>query len=418
MAREDGLPLRALGLLSSAMFVSQTAEFLPGGLLPLISSDFQRDLPTVGHLVTAFAATVVLVTVPLSSLTRSAQRKPLALSALVAVGVAGLGAALAPTFEMLMASRVLAGAAHGLFWVVAATYTSQLVPHHLLGRAMAFTAAGGSLASILGIPAGNALGQLVGWRAAFLAVAVLGLVIAAAAAVWLPAVQRPQTAGGGLSHMGWDRSMPGVLLVCVVLLVIVAGAGSFSTFIVPWLQDVMGIPPSFVPAYLLVSALCGSLGLAATGAVFDRRPRGAFVTAGLLATAALAAFGALGRAPSIGGLAAAALVWSASIACLPTLLQIRVMKTASVRARGLAAALQTTAINVAIGTGAVAGGAGLRAVGIDSLPWVAMVMLGGGVGLLAARDALRRPRDLVPERGAGSALREGRKPGTNRASLT
>ena len=194
--------------------------------------------------------------------------------------------------------------------------------------------------------------------------------------------------------------MPGVLLVCVALLVIVVGAGSFSTFLVPWLQDVMGIPSPFIPAYLLGSALCGSFGLAVTGAVFDRRPRGAFMTAGLLATAALAAFGLLGRAPSTFGLAAAALLWSASFACLPTMLQIRTMKTASVGARGLAAAVQTTAINVGIGTGAVAGGVGLRFVGIESLPWIALVVLGSGVGLLAVHDAIRPPRERAPQRDA------------------
>lgn len=92
-------------------------------------------------------------------------------------GLSNVGTALAPTFELLIAARFLGGMAHGLFWSVVFTYSAYLVRSDQLTRATSITALGGSLAGILGIPIGNALGQLWGWRLAFGSFAVLCLLV-------------------------------------------------------------------------------------------------------------------------------------------------------------------------------------------------------------------------------------------------
>jgi DHA1 family inner membrane transport protein len=383
----EQLPWHALLVLATAMFISQTVEFLPGGLLPSIASELDRSLAVVGQLVTAFAATVVLSAAPAAVLTRALPRRPLLLGALVAISAASAVAAVAPSFGVLLGARVVAGLAHGVFWTVAASYAAYLVPHHLLGRATAITGLGGSLAGILGVPLGNALGQWIGWRAAFGAVAAAGLLVVVVAVRWLPAIAQ-QTGSRGRRLVG-DSTTPAVVAVCGVLFLIVLGPGIFSTYVVPWLNDVAGLPPGAVPLYLLATGVSGSVGLLIVGAFYDRFPRASFAAAGGVAAAALVAMGVVGGAGHPLGTVLVAMVWSAAFGCLPAMLQARVMQRASVGSRPLAAALQTTAINVGFAGGAAAGGLALSAVGLSPLPLIGAGVLAAGVSILATVDLVR-----------------------------
>jgi predicted MFS family arabinose efflux permease len=373
------------------MFISMTVEFLPSGLLPAIAADLDRSVATVGQLVTVFAGAVVLSAAPLSALTRRVPRRPLLLVSLLVISAAGAAAALAPTFELLAAARAVAGVAHGAFWTVAGSYAAYLVPHHLLGRAMAVTGLGGSLAGILGVPLGNALGQWLGWRAAFGAVAVLGLGAAGAAWRLLPAVMLP--APERRIRTPWAGTRPRVLLICTALLVVVLGPGIFSTFSVPWLNDVAGLSPRAVPLYLLAGGFAGTLGLLATGAFYDRFPRASLAIAGVVSVAALCGMAIVGGAGQTVGVIGVAMVWSAAYGCLPAMLQTRVMKAVAPGARPVAAALQTTAINVGFGGGAAVGGIALGVVSLPGLPWLAAAVLAVGLLVLIGTDLMTRPSD-------------------------
>lgn len=384
------LPMRSLAVLAVAMFISMTVEFLPSGLLPDIAAGLDRSVAAVGQLVTAFAGAVVLSAAPLSALTRRVPRRPLLLVSLVAISVAGVAAALAPTFGLLVAARAVAGVAHGAFWTVAGSYAAYLVPHHLLGRAMAVTGLGGSLAGIVGVPLGNALGQWLGWRAAFGAVALLGFVAAGAAWRLLPAVAH--AAPPRRTRTPWAGTLPRVLLICAVLLVVVLGPGIFSTYSVPWLNDVAGLSSGAVPLYLLAGGLAGTLGLLATGAFYDRYPRASLAIAGAVSVGALCGMALVGGAGETLGVVGVAMIWSAAYGCLPAMLQTRVMKTVAPGARPVAAALQTTAINVGFGGGAAVGGIALGVVALPGLPWLAAAVLAVGLLVLIGTDLAAGPR--------------------------
>ncbi|MGY0390624.1 MFS transporter [Nocardioides sp. WG-D5] len=389
------LPWSTLLVLAAAMFVSQTIEYLPGGLLPNVADDLGQPVAAVGQLVTAFAAAVVLTTAPMSALTRRLPRRGLLLGSLVAITLATLATAAAPTFPLLVLARVAAGVAHGTFWTVAGAYAAYLVPHHLLGRAMAITGLGGSLAGILGVPLGNALGQWMGWRTACGAVAGLGAIITLATWRLLPPVKQP--AAERPARGTWNGTMPAVMLACVVLLLVVLGPAIFSTYSVPWLEDVADLPRGAVPIYLLLGGAAGTIGLIVTGALFDRHPRTSFAVAGTVSVAAIAGMalaGALGAPLAVIGVST---VWAAAYSCLPAMLMTRVMKEAAPSARPLAAALQTTAINVALAGGAATGGAALGVVDLAALPWVAAVVLAVGVAVLVIVDLMRRRRESAPQ---------------------
>ncbi|WP_240034788.1 MFS transporter [Glaciihabitans arcticus] len=389
---EQPFPWVGLLTLAGAIFVSVTSEFLPTGLLPEMAEELDVSLSTVGYLVTIFAATVVIATTPLAALTRRYSRKSLVVVVLLVIALANTLAAVAPSYEILVGARILGGLAHGLFWAVVAAYSAHLVPKHQLGRAVAITAGGGSAAFVLGVPVGTALGHALGWRAAFLIIAGVVAVLAIVVIRYLPPVNHhvPLRTGEIALPLRKDKSLGGVLVLCVVILFILGGQNLFSTYIAPWLIDVGGFEPDVVPFMLFLFGGAGAVGLVLAGLVTDRYPRRGLVGAGILVMISVLVL-ALASANQV-VVVAAFIVWGVSFGGLPAMLQTRMLHTASFRMRDLAAALQTTAFNFGIGAGALVGGLVLEGVGLATLPLFEIALLLAGVVVFLGFDALRAAR--------------------------
>ena len=215
----DRFPLFPLLVLAGAIFVSVSSEFLPTGLLPDISADLGVSESRVGLLVAVFAFTVVVTAAPLTVLTRRFSRKGLLVALLGIFALSNLLAAAAPNYETLAAARVLGGFAHGLFWAVVGPYVSLLVAPRQLARAISVTTGGGALAFMLGVPFTAALGHVVGWRWAFVAMAVL-VVVEGSLSFLGYGIPAPNPSWGGMIAAGADviRRFPVVIVAPVVTL--------------------------------------------------------------------------------------------------------------------------------------------------------------------------------------------------------
>lgn len=388
----DRFPFFRLLVLAGAIFVSVSSEFLPTGLLPDIAADLRVSESRVGLLVSIFAFTVVVSAAPLTVVTRRFSRKWLLVVLLVVFAVANLLAALAPTYELLAAARVLGGLAHGLFWAVAGPYVSLLVPPTQLARAVSVTTGGGAFAFILGVPFTAAIGHAVGWRWAFVAMAALVVVFAVLTIVLLPAVdhrvpkRRVTTDTGSIVAVTRDRSIVAVGIVAVTVLLIATGHNLFYTYIAPWAIAIAGVSDDLVSLLLLFYGIAGALGLLVAGLFGDRYPR---LTLNLMIVALVVfivavALGARGLVPAI----LLMMLWSASFGGLPALFQTRALHGASARIRDLSGAVTTTAFNLAIGGGALFGGIVLDRLGIAFVPWVAAAVVAvGGVWVVATDRA-------------------------------
>ena len=385
-------PWIGLLTLAGAIFVSVTSEFLPTGLLPDMAEELGVSLSTAGLLVTVFAGTVVIATTPLAALTRKYSRKGLVVVVLGVIALANILAAIAPTYEILVGARVLGGLAHGLFWAVVAAYSAHLVPKHQLGKAVAITSGGASAAFVLGVPVGTALGHALGWRAAFAIIAVIVVLLAFAVVKFLPPVNHHVVLKTGeiAIPLYKDRSIRGVVLLCIVIVILITGQNTFYTYIAPWLVDVAGFPDTSVAFLLFLFGGAGVIGLVLAGYASDRFPKRGFALAiagMMLAIAVLAVWSANSVVVVI-----AFVLWGVAFGGVPAMLQTRMLHTASFRTRDVAAALQTTAFNVGIGGGALLGGILLDRTGIHSLPAAQIAFLGIGLALMIGTDALRSAR--------------------------
>jgi predicted MFS family arabinose efflux permease len=392
-ASDQRFPLFRLLVISGAIFVAVSSEFLPTGLLPDIAGELRVSESQVGLLVTIFAVTVVVSTAPLAALTHRFPRKWLMVAMLGVFALANLFAALAPTYELLAGARVLGGLAHGLFWSVTGPYASRIVPRHQLSRAMAVTNGGGTAAFILGVPFGTALGHALGWRLAFAVMGAVVLVFLLLVVIFLPHVAHivPLATGEIPLPLRRDKTVPLMVVVCVTILLIAIGQNTFYTYIVPWATQVGGIPPANVSVLLFVYGAAGAVGLVVAGLLGDRYPRGALLGLSIGVAATVATLGVFGdRGPTV--VVIVMIAWSIAFGGIPSLLQTRMMHSVSQRLRDTAAAWTTISFNVAIGAGALLGGSLLDRLGIRVLPWAQVIFVVAAVLFVIVTDRRRIAR--------------------------
>lgn len=367
-------PWLGLLVLAAAVFLSVTIEMIPTGLLPDMSRDLAVDEPLIGLLVTVFAATVVVLTVPLASVTKRVPRRRLIVIALAVLALSCVLTAIAPNYGTVLATRVVGGAAHGLFWSVVGAYAGHLVPKEQLARAVSISVAGGALAFVLGVPLGTALGQAFGWRPAFAAIGLLTLL--GAGLVWrlLPPVRHHAgEADAPAVRLRSDPTFVPVLVVCLITAVAMVGAYTFYTYVAPFITDVMTLPATAISPMLLAYGIAGALGLLLAGTVLGRRP-----TLGLAVALTATGLGVAGLAlfPTVPGVGIACfLLWGIAFGALPPMLNTRLLHSASARIRDTAASFYTTAFNTGIGGGALLGAVLYGIVGLAGLPWVFVALL-------------------------------------------
>ncbi len=395
-------PWGGLIVLATAVFLSVTAEMIPTGLLPEMSSGLGVSESQVGLLISFFAFAVVLTSVPLTFLFRRVPRHLLLMMVLVVIAISSIVGGLAPNFEVLVVARVLGGMAHGVFWGVVGAYSAHLVPKEQIGRAVAITTGGGTLAFVLGVPLATTVGHAFGWRAPFIGIGVLALLGAVFILLLLPRVDhrkhlevstntaaiRAERRRGPL-----DPTIPVVALICILVAVVMIGNYSFYTYIAPFLIGEMGVPEGQIGLLLLVYGAAGAIGVLTAGAVFGKRPaRGLMVALGVTGASVLALALFAGN-PVIA--IAAFFVWGVAFGVIPTLLPTQLMHEASPAIRDTSSAFYSTAFNAGIGLGALVGGFFLDAFGLTSLPWIYLSALAVGIVLLAVTPALTRRAQRV-----------------------
>ncbi|MFE0335517.1 MFS transporter [Streptomyces sp. NPDC058955] len=367
-------------MLTACVFVVGTAEWVMVGLLPQLSADWHRPLPAVGSLVTWYALVVTiagpLVTVGMLQLAR----RP-TLLVLLGIFVAGnLAAALAGSFNLLVAARMLTALAHSTAFATAMVIAVDMVPAARRGRAVAVVTAGWNLATVLGAPLGTWIGDHFGWRTTFGAIATLAALVLCGVA----ALVRPPTAHEAARPGGEVRGLlrPRVALVLAIIVVAQGGLFTAYTYIAPLLQQVSGFTPSAVTTLLALFGLGAVGGNLLGGRLADHAPWAGLcvLLAGL--AAALAVFSFTSRIRWTAAVTVLAL--GVIAAALIPLLQDRTLAAAPA-APTLVTAISASAFNLGVAGGSQLGGHALTAgLTLTDLPWIGGLLAGGAVLIAAA----------------------------------
>ncbi|MFH9861989.1 MFS transporter [Streptomyces sp. NPDC017202] len=264
------MPLALLSLAVVAFGIG-TTEFATMGLLPQIAEGIGVSVPQAGNVVSAYALGVVVGAPVLTGIGARISHKRLLLW-LSGLFVAGnLASAVAPDFGLLFAARFLAGLPHGALFGVGAVVASRLVAPDRAARAVSKMFLGLTIANIVGVPAGTALGQQLGWRYAYCAVAVIGLVALAALAAFVP--HQPRSDQAGIRR---ELRAMGNRQVAVGLATAVVGFGGFFavySYLVPMLTHLTGLAESSTTWVLALYGAGMTLGTLVAGPLTDRALR-------------------------------------------------------------------------------------------------------------------------------------------------
>lgn len=374
VARHPWWAVFAIGL---ATFAVVTTEMLPVGLLTPIADDLGASTGTAGLMISLPALLAALFAPLVVIVAGSIDRRRILCALLGLLMVANIASALAPGIAWLLAARVLVGFCMGGIWAIAGGLAARLVPAHRIGLATSIIFGGVATASVLGVPLGALIGDALGWRFAFAAMALFSAVILWLHLAVLPALAvaapvRPAQFVQLLGHRGLQRSL------CLTLL-LVTGHFTAFTYVRPLLTLQSGVDAAWIGALLFAYGMAGIAGNFIAGPLAARHPRGILlaIACGLLLTPLLLLW--VGNSPSGG--AAVLLLWGLAYGGVSVGLMSWMMKAVP-HAVEIATALYVGVFNIGIALGAWAGGRLLDGIGLHANLWAAAVLAASA--LLAA----------------------------------
>ncbi|UTM59639.1 MFS transporter [Photobacterium sp. CCB-ST2H9] len=369
------MPL-ALWALTLSAFAIGTTEFVIVGLVPTIAQDLSVSLPSAGLLVSLYAMGVAIGAPVLTALTGRWPRKTVLL-ALMALFIGGnLLAWLAPGYESLIAARILTGLAHGVFFSIGSTIATSLVSKEKEASAIATMFTGLTVALVTGVPLGTWIGQVFGWRATFLIVALLGLIALIGSALLVPSNLK-QSPPAQLKQQLAVLIHPRLLLVYAMTAVGYGGTFVAFTYLAPILQQVTGLAEGAISLVMLVYGVSVAVGNIWGGKLADRQgPVNALLWIFAALALTLLVFSMTAHSPVLAVLTV--LVWGAFAFGNVPGLQVYVVQLAgkyNPNAVDVASGLNIAAFNVGIALGSVIGGVVVERMALTDAPWIGALIV-------------------------------------------
>ncbi|SOC87893.1 MFS transporter, DHA1 family, arabinose polymer transporter [Curtobacterium sp. 314Chir4.1] len=379
------------GLIALALggFGIGLTEFVITGLLPEVAADYGVTETTAGWLVTGYALAVIVGALGLTAATTRLPRKPVLVGLLVLFVIGNTLSAVAPVYGVMMLGRVIAALCHGAFFGIGSVVASNMVAREKRASAVALMFTGLTASNVLGVPFGTFLGQALGWRATFWAIAVIGIVALVGVLVLVPAVRVTETPSLARELSAFRSGQVWLSLGITVL----GYGGMFGafTYIAYTLTSVSGFASSSVPWLLIVFGVGLFVGNFAGGKLASKSIDGTLLVVLVVLTVVLAVFALVATSPVL-TVVSLVLMGAFGFATVPAL-QTRIMQYAD-HAPTLASGANIAAFNLGNALGAWIGGLTIAA----GLGYTSPIWAGAGITLAAvvltavAAAAARRGR--------------------------
>ncbi|WP_423067312.1 MFS transporter [Devosia sp. CN2-171] len=367
----------ALFILFLGSFCLGTAEFMATGLLPQVAADLGISIPAAGTIVTAYALGVAFGGPVLAVLLGGLPRKTVLIGLIALFAAAQVLAAFAPSFELLLAARVLGAACQGAFLGIAGLVAVSVAGPGRSGFALSLLVAGFTVANILGLPGGTIIGSAFGWRLSFLALGAIAVIVALLVLLLVPAIRSETGQQAPLARQFRALAHRDVILSYAVMALASIGFFSIFTFITPLLTTVTKLDATTVPALLLAFGIGSTAGALTGGRLADWRPTPSVIVI-LLGEIAVFATILVASDRPVPMMIAVIVLGFCAFAYAPSLF-VRLF-TAAKDAPDLASTLISTAFNIGIATGSTLGAVALaNGASYPSLAWIGIAAAGTAI---------------------------------------
>ena len=265
-----------------------TTEFVSMGLLSYIADDFGISEAQAGHVVTAYAMGVVVGAPLITTLTGRIPRRRLIIILMAAFTLGNALSMFAHSYGMLMLARFIAGFPHGAFFAVANLIAASMAEPGKRGQAIARISLGLATATVIGVPAAQWVGSVLGWSVAYGVVALIGLLCLAGLWMSMPhmtlmPVTRPSTEAGALVN-------PQVWLTLAAGAIGFGGMFCVYTYITWTMTERAGYPEGMMWFVLMVYGIGMVIGNTIGGRLADWNIPRSIVGAFLMMAVMLVAF--------------------------------------------------------------------------------------------------------------------------------
>jgi len=365
----------ALLALAISAFAIGTTEFISVGLLPLISNDLNISITTAGLTVSIYALGVTIGAPVLTSITSNMQRKSLLLWIMVIFILGNSIAALATNITVLLLARIIAAFSHGVFMSIGSTIAADLVPKDKRASAISIMFTGLTVATVTGVPFGTFLGQQYGWRLAFAAIVIIGIVAFIANSILVP---NNLSKGGKVTFGDQIKLVKNGRLLLVFIITALGYGGTFVifTYLSPLLHEVTGFKEETVALILLAYGIAIAIGNMIGGKLSNHNPLRALFY--MFSVQAIILFILLFTVPfKIAGLITIIFMGLLAFMNVPGL-QVYVVMLAErfvPSAVNVASAINIAAFNAGIAIGSYLGGIVTSQIGIIHTTWVGAIMV-------------------------------------------
>ncbi|MEV7620163.1 MFS transporter [Microbacterium sp. NPDC089321] len=378
------MPLGLIALAIGAFGIGLT-EFVIMGLLPDVATDFAVSEATAGWLISGYALAVVVGALLLTAITLRLPRKALLLGLVVLFIIGNVLTAVAADYATAMVGRIIAALDHGAFFGVGSVVAASLVRPEKKAGAVAIMFTGLTAANVLGVPFGTFLGQQLGWRSTFWAIAIIGVVAFAGIAALVPNRRGSQERISLRAELGSFRSGQVWLSLLVTVLAYGGMFGAF-TYIAYTLTEVSGFASTAVPWLLVLFGAGLVIGNWLGGKLADRSIDRTLLSFTGALVVVLVLFGLTAQS-QIATVISLFLMGGFGFGTVPGL-QSRIMQYAG-HAPTLASGANIGAFNVGNALGAWAGGVGITAgLGYTAPIWIGAAITAAAVIVMAIAAAV------------------------------
>ena len=384
-----GRRLFVYGLFVLLGFSLGCSEFVVIGIEPELADNYGRSVAQIGDLISLFALSYAIATPLLSVLTGSIRRSTILAIYLVIFVVSNIASAFAPTFEVLLVSRIVMGAVSGALLAVATTYVPDLLgaKHSSMGISIIYAAF--SIALVLATSAGRFIVEFLNWHLALDGAFAFALLAAVLLVIFTPREPSPKPSDSAKSPLHSLREQVALLKEPTIIFgvfIFTFGVGAVYTFygyVAPYLETYLGFAPTQSGIILLVFGVICIVSDLISGFVdlrFGMKPIPGMLFALGMALVALWACGTNGMIALGPIFLIALLMYSFSISCITMFMDVA--RTKHPRALVLAASIEPTSFNIGIAFGTMIGGLVVTNIGLS-----AVGLVGGILGVLACCSA-------------------------------
>lgn len=258
---------KSLTALACGTFGLGMAEFLMMGILSLIAKDLNVSIPEAGHFIAAYALGVSTGALLLVFAARTRPLKHILLGLVIIFIIGNFCVSISGNYSVMLVMRFISGLPHGGFFGVGSIVAEKVAPKGKESQAVSLMILGMTAANLVGIPLGTYLSHLLGWRDAFLLIAVWGIITLAAIWLWVPSLPALPDKGFKNQFAFLKNRAPWILLAAIML-----GNGGFFcwySYVNPMMTKVSGFAVSDMTMLMILSGLGMVLGNLISGKLAD-----------------------------------------------------------------------------------------------------------------------------------------------------